>query len=114
MAICTFEQLLARLMYSKGVLRQIASALSTPDHRMNLKQKVTFHHKSQTHLPRVLQPVGSFLGFHAFAFVLLTNPPSESVDKIKLINPNIFNYIHLYAIIAMVAFQSHYLRCRVT
>ena len=92
MAICTFEQLLAHLMYLKGVLRQIASVLSTLDHRMNLMQKVMFHHKSQTHLPRVLQPVGSFLGFHAFAFELLTNPPSEYGDKIKLINPSISNF----------------------
>ena len=113
MAICTFEQLLARLMYLKGVLRQIASVLSTLDHRMNLMQKVMFHHKSQTHLPRVLQPVGSFLGFHAFAFELLTNPPSENGDKMKLINPNIFN-LYIYAIIAMVAFQNYYLHCRVT
>ena len=90
MAICTFEQLLARLKYLKGVLRQIASALNIPDHRMNLMQKAMFHHKSQTHLPRVLQPVGSFLGYHAFAFELLTNPPSENGHKIKMINPNLF------------------------
>ena len=90
MAICTFEQLLARLMYLKGVLRQIASALSTPDHRMNLKQKVTFHHKSQTHLPRVLQPVESFLGYHAFAFELLTNLPSENNHELKKFYPKCF------------------------
>ena len=92
MAICTFEQLLARLMYLKGVLRQIASALSTLDHHMNLMQKVTFHHKSQTHLPRILRPVGSFLGYHAAAFELLTNPSSEIGHKIIIINLNIFNY----------------------
>ena len=113
MARCTFEPLLARLMYLKGVLRQIASALSTPDRRMNLMQKVTFHHKSQTHLPRVLQPVGSFLGCHAFAFELLTNPPSENRHKMKIIHPIIF-HLYIYAIIRMVAFRNHYLHCRVT
>ena len=70
-------------MYLKGVLRQIASALSTLDHRMNPMQKVAFHHKNQTHLPKILQPVGSFLGYHAAAFELLTNLPSENNHELK-------------------------------